>query len=723
MDRFKLLTLIFLLGTTFCAAAQKRPPRGRGTGNPVLPGYFADPSVVKFGDTYYIYATTDGIKLASGEPSVWISKDFANWYNYELELQVPEGLNNCWAPDVLRAADGKYYYYMGNCEMGCNIYGYVSDSPMGPFTPLNHGRPVIPAGTSKKDLPALDAQCLVDDDGSIYSYFGTWCTSFGGIGTAKIDPDDMYSIRQTGFIPITQVPKAFEASYPIKRNGKYFLMYSSGDCRLSSYAVHYSVADKPEGPFRPGENNPILATNHDGTIDGPGHHSVLKEGHDYYIVYHRHDNPRSTNGEYRQVCVDKLEFSGDETIEKVVPSHSGIGYLGRNQVDAPNLAYKADATATSFYHLVARKTRYSDGDYDYRYLPANAVDDDNGTMWKAAGAGMPQALTIDLGKTKTVKRVMTQFEYPTFYYQYRIDVSTDNQNWNIFSDRTDNRRSGCPMIDDNHMKARYVRLTVTGTEKSGMPAAVWNIRVFGKLFDIPPFRNKSSPEGPGVAGTQSLLVNLEACPLDSGPVTGPIANPGTLGGVFEIHGTPVVESIDGVKAIGFDGRSFLKLSEKAPAGLDWNSPYTVSAWVYNPEIGHGECLITWTSRENMLQSSYSALMYGTGHYGAVAHGDGAVDIPYGEVPEKGKWHHVALTFDGMLENVYVNGKLNTQQPITLFVEKGDILIGASGEPSENFSGYMAGVRLYDKAMDREEVMELMRATAPEGYPDTTVHPH
>ena len=126
--------------------------------NPLLPGYFADPTIKKFGDTYYIYATTDGIKLASGEPQVWISKDFVNWYNYEMEIELPRGLTNCWAPDVLKGKDGRYYYFMGNCQFGCNIYGYVSDTPMGPWAPINEGRPIIPVGTGKEHLPALDAQ-------------------------------------------------------------------------------------------------------------------------------------------------------------------------------------------------------------------------------------------------------------------------------------------------------------------------------------------------------------------------------------------------------------------------------------------------------------------------------------------------------------------------------------------------------------------------------------
>ena len=712
MNRFKILALLFLLGGMWNSISSQIVADKHGAGNPLFPGYFADPTVKKFGDTYYIYATTDGIKLASGEPQVWVSKDFVNWYNDKLKLALPEGLNNCWAPDVHQGKDGRFYYYMGNCEMGCNIYGYVSDSPMGPFVPINDGKAVIPAGTSKKDFPALDAQFMVDDDGSVYSYFGTWCTSFGGMGFVKIDPTDMYTILKTVQIPIAQVPKAFEAAYPIKRNGKYFLMYSSGDCRLSSYAVHYSVSDYPEGPFTPGKNSPILVTNNDGTVDGPGHHSVIKEGNDYYIVYHRHDNPHSTNGEFRQVCVDKIIFSDSVTIEKVIPTHEGVGLLGKNQVTTPNLAYKAKVSASSYYHLVSNPTAYSRTGYDYSYLPENAVDDNNGTLWKAASSAVPQSLVVDLGKVQQVKRVTTQFEYPSYYYQYKLEVSTDSIHWTLFSDKTNNRRCGSPMVDDNNLVSRYVRLTITGTEKSGMIPAVWNIKVYADLFEVPTFQNDASAEGSGVHSSKSLLVDFKVEAQKVGSIITKISNKGKLGGHFEANGKIAVTTIAGVKAVALDGKSYLKLSKKAPASLDWNSPFTASVWVYNPTIEMGECVLAWNSRENMLQSSYAALMYGTGNYGAVAHGDGAVDLAYKEIPAKGKWHHIVVTFDGALENVYVDGKLNTQSPLSLFVEKGDILIGASGEPSENFSGYIADAQLYERAMTTQEVVRLMKNTQP-----------
>ena len=50
-------------------------------GNPFIPGYFADPTIKKFGDTYYLYATTDGTGNGYGPAQVWVSKDFRNWTN------------------------------------------------------------------------------------------------------------------------------------------------------------------------------------------------------------------------------------------------------------------------------------------------------------------------------------------------------------------------------------------------------------------------------------------------------------------------------------------------------------------------------------------------------------------------------------------------------------------------------------------------------------------
>ena len=56
----KLIYTLFLTGSFLASQAQEIRWNTPGASNPFIPGYFADPTVKKFGDTYYIYATTDG---------------------------------------------------------------------------------------------------------------------------------------------------------------------------------------------------------------------------------------------------------------------------------------------------------------------------------------------------------------------------------------------------------------------------------------------------------------------------------------------------------------------------------------------------------------------------------------------------------------------------------------------------------------------------------------
>ena len=74
--------------------------------NPIIPGYFADPTVKKFGDTYYIYATTDGCGAGFGPSQVWMSKDFKTWINRPMNGRTTHWI---WAPDVHKVKDDKYY--------------------------------------------------------------------------------------------------------------------------------------------------------------------------------------------------------------------------------------------------------------------------------------------------------------------------------------------------------------------------------------------------------------------------------------------------------------------------------------------------------------------------------------------------------------------------------------------------------------------------------------
>jgi xylan 1,4-beta-xylosidase len=270
-----------------------------GAKNPILPGWFADPTIVKINDIYYIYATTDNEMLASGAPTLWYSNDFQNWYNYTMEVPSLSDLNlrNYWAPDILQGENGKYYLYFGNCQAGCNIYGYVSETPYGPWAKLHDDdKPVISHGYPREGFPSLDAQFFKDDDGKIYAYWGTWVHYNNGFAVGQLNNQSMDAMFDSKNIPLSQTPEPFEAAYMMKRNGKYILMYSGASCHNETYNVRYSYSNSPYGPFTPGQNNPILSTNADKSVHGPGHHSVFQNNNDYYIAYHRHDYPFTAGG-------------------------------------------------------------------------------------------------------------------------------------------------------------------------------------------------------------------------------------------------------------------------------------------------------------------------------------------------------------------------------------------------------------------------------------------
>lgn len=676
-------------------------------GNPILPGWFADPTIKKFGDLYYIYATTDNIMLASGAPTVWYSKDLQHWFNYVMEVPpfTKNPIHNFWAPDIIQGKDKKYYLYFGNCEMGCNIYGYVSGYPTGPWKKLSKvDQPVIPESYPRASFPSLDAQFFEDTDERIYAYWGTWVHYNGGYGAGELDTKSMAAMKEGINIPLVQTPQPFEAPYMMKKGNKYILMYSGGSCHNETYQVRYAYADHPYGPFTPGKNNPILSTTPDGSTHGPGHHSVLQQADGkYYIVYHKHDVPFTAGGLSRQVCIDPLVFENDSTILPVKPG-TGIAPLPAAAAVPEDMAYHRSTTASSFYELKGMNQSYS-------YLPSYATDHNNATMWKAASNRLPQSLIIDLGKTMPVYRVTTMFEYAAYYYQYMLEYSLDGKKWMLYADRSRNQRPGAPMIDDRSVSARYLRLTVLATQHNGHFAAVWDLRVYSNRFEIPlTLTNKSIKENPAQPAVPSLLIHVMAeKSVKKEFLT--VTNKGSLKGVFNVTGKVQPDTDErGVTAWKFE-KGALVLNKPVPASLGWNSAYTVTAWVKNPQVDKkDECLFSWCDRtENYLANSYAALFYNSSGYGAAAHLEGHFDMPWRALPAADQWHFVVLSFDGVNEKVYVDGKLNNAQNMALCtaVKNARFRIGAS-DAEEYFTGWMAELRMYNYALDEKKILQLMQ---------------
>lgn len=686
MKKLSILTVIIQIWLFIPTevGAQNDKWNAPSNGNPIIAGYFADPTIKKFGDTYYIYATTDGNGGGLGPSVAWTSKDLENWTMVPMNWPTTYHI---WAPDVMQGKDGKYYMYY--CEP-CKIYCGVSDTPLGPWhNILGNDTTVLVPDRFVKNAITLDGQSFIDDDGSVYLYWGTWGIYKGfGCGVGRLS-EDMKSFTKTRLIPNTEATDFFEAPFVLKKNGIYYFMYSSGSCHDHTYRVQYATSTTgPMGPFTYGKNNPILETSADSTIHGPGHHSILQEGDDYYIVYHRHNIPQSTRGMHRQIAIDKLVFLEDGSIKRVAASHKGI----KKSADAPlNLAFGKTVKASSFYN-------------DY-FKPQYAVDDNNATLWRPKTCGK-EWLEIDLGKVENIRRICTQFEYPTSYYQYTLETSLDGANWVLFADKQENRLAGSPMIDWGYAQGRFVRLTVTSGQKGGQFGAVWNIKVFADD------KKSTNLVTNNTCKQSELLLDIQASDYKAGRSLTEIRER-TGKGSFQSLGKPLpVVKKAGFNAFAFDSTQWFRSDFILPTSIKDSAPYTLEAWVLNPDAKVNECIADLTSSEGELQK----IMLCNGkepRCGVVCHFGWYEDMGFPELAGTNQWQHWTFTYDGFVEKIYLNGKKIKEKDIVLLLpESKYVTLGRTAIGDWPYSGFLHSLKVYAGVIQEEEVLQHYQISKP-----------
>ncbi|MCQ9132752.1 family 43 glycosylhydrolase [Streptomyces hilarionis] len=282
--------------------------------SPVLPGLNADPNIVRFGDTFYMYPTTDGFDGWSGTQfKAYSSTDLVHWTDHGVILDLGPDVSwadsRAWAPTIAEK-NGTYYFYF--CA-DANIGVAVSDSPTGPFKDAL-GKPLLKAGQFPGQM--IDPAAFTDDDGQSYLYFGN------GHGYVVPLNADMTSIDTAKVKDIT--PSGFnEGAFVVKRKGVYYFMWSENDTRDENYRVAYATGPSPGGPWT--KRGVILEKDLSLGIKGTGHHSVVQVPgtDDWYIAYHRFAIPGG-DGTHRETTVDRMEFDADGLIRKVVPTLTSI---------------------------------------------------------------------------------------------------------------------------------------------------------------------------------------------------------------------------------------------------------------------------------------------------------------------------------------------------------------------------------------------------------------
>lgn len=221
--------------------------------NPVIRGFYPDPSICRVGDDYYLVTSTFGFFPAV---PVFHSKDLVNWEQIGYALSRKSQLNldsvgvsgGVWAPTI-RYHDGLFYMITTCMPHGLNFFVTAKD-PAGPWSEPTF----VP-------VRCIDPSLLFDDDGKVY-FTGTspWVEdSEHGIHQAEID-------IETGKLLSDYRPiwKGTGGSYPegphlYKIDGWYYLLIAEGGTE-AGHMVTIARSKQPFGPFEPCPHNPILTS-------------------------------------------------------------------------------------------------------------------------------------------------------------------------------------------------------------------------------------------------------------------------------------------------------------------------------------------------------------------------------------------------------------------------------------------------------------------------------
>ena len=294
------------------------------SGNPVFPGWYADPEAAVFGTNFWIYPTYSARYEEQTFMDAFSSPDLIHWTKHPRVLStnaVTWARRALWAPALVEK-DGRYFLFFGandiqnDNEVG-GIGVAVADQPEGPFTDYL-GQPLV--DKFHHGAQPIDQFVFRDHDGQYYLIYGGW--RHCNIGRLAPDFKSIQPFADGTLFKEITPERYVEGPCMIERQGKYYLMWSEGGWTGPDYSVAYAIADAPVGPFqRIGkilQQDPAVGT-------GAGHHSVIKlPGQDvYYIVYHRHPLG-DTNGNHRVTCIDKMEFDAQGHIQPVKITFEGV---------------------------------------------------------------------------------------------------------------------------------------------------------------------------------------------------------------------------------------------------------------------------------------------------------------------------------------------------------------------------------------------------------------
>ena len=247
--------------------------------NPILAGYYPDPSIVKVDTEYYL--VNSSFTHFPGIP-IFRSQDLVNWTQIGNVIDRPDMLDfsgltvsrGVFAPTI-EFHDGLFYVINTCVDCGGNFIVTASD-PAGPWSDpqwLPH-------------VGGIDPSLFFDEDGKVYIlnndapegeplYEGHRAIWIREIDAETFEPIGEAVVAVNGGVDLSQQPVWIEGPHLYKVNGTYYLSAAEGGTGPQHSQV-VLMADSPMGPFTPHPDNPVL-TQRDLPEDRPN--PITSVGH------------------------------------------------------------------------------------------------------------------------------------------------------------------------------------------------------------------------------------------------------------------------------------------------------------------------------------------------------------------------------------------------------------------------------------------------------------
>ena len=270
--------------------------------NPILAGFYPDPTIVRVGADYYLAASS--FAYFPGVP-IFHSTDLVNWTQIGSVLDRPSQLDldsagvsrGIFAP-ALSYHDGTFYMITTLIDRGGNFF-VTAKNPAGPWSD-----PVW-----LREIDGIDPSFFFDDNGKAYvvnngppigtplyqGHRAIWIQEFDVASQKLVGPR---SVIVNGGVDLAKHPIWIEAPHIFRKDGHYYLICAEGGTAYQHSEVVFR-SDSARGPYVPYANNPILTQRH---LDKTRRFPITTTGHADFV--------QTQNGEWWGVFLGVRPYEG-----------------------------------------------------------------------------------------------------------------------------------------------------------------------------------------------------------------------------------------------------------------------------------------------------------------------------------------------------------------------------------------------------------------------------